>query len=278
MPALSAHHSTLVTKALVIGDSGAGKTGALASLAQAGYNVRILDLDNGLDVLTNLLTDSKSPYGREAAGRVHFETLTDPMRNLNGKLVPKQATVWTRSCKLLDKWETEGCAFGPISTWTSQEVLVIDSLSFLCSAAMNFILSMNNRLAQQPQQSDWYAAQQLVESMLQMLYDEGVGCNVVINCHITYIGEENGPQHGYPASLGKALSPKIGRYFNTVLMAKTTGLGSSQKRELLTQSTGMIELKNTSPLKVKPKYPLETGLAQYFADVRGEQAPKAPGP
>ena len=40
----------------------------------------------------------------------------------------------------------------------------------------------------------------------------------------------------------------------------------------------MIELKNTAPLQVKDEYPLETGLAEYFRDVRyippGHQQPK----
>ncbi len=269
MPSLSQHHSSETTKALVIGDSGSGKTGALASLANAGYNLRIIDLDNGLDILKNLLSDPKSKYSSDALKRVEFETITDPMKNLGGKLVPRSATVWQRVCKLLDKWEVGETKFGPVSSWTPKEVLVIDSLSFLCTSALNFVLSMNARLGQQPHQSDWYAAQQLVESFLQTLYDEGIKCNVIINCHITYIGDDSGPQHGYPASLGKALSPKIGRYFNSILLAKTTGIGANTKRQILTNSTGMIELKNTAPGRVAPSYPLETGLADYFSAVRG---------
>ena len=57
MPALSDHQSSQTTKMLFIGDSGSGKTGALASLAAAGYNLRILDVDNGVDILANLLRD-----------------------------------------------------------------------------------------------------------------------------------------------------------------------------------------------------------------------------
>lgn len=274
MPSIINHQSNSTTKMLFLGDSGAGKTGALASLASAGYNLRILDLDNGLDVLRNVLTDSNSIYDKGAAAKVFFETITDPMKNQAGKLVPKAATVWQRAIKLLDNWNTED-KFGPISSWTSQDVLVIDSLTLLCNAALNFVLSMNGRLGQQAHQSDWYVAQQMVESLLQMLYDDGIKCNVVVLCHVVYIGEENGPQHGYPASLGKALSPKIGRYFNSMLMAKTQGSGTNQKRVILTGSTAMVELKNTAPLSVKPSYPLETGLADYFAAVR-QQGPQAP--
>jgi AAA domain len=274
MPSLSAHQSSATTKLLFIGDSGSGKTGALASLAGAGYNLRIADLDNGLDVLSNLLSDSKSPYGNLALPRVSYQTLTDPMRNVGGKLIPRTATVWQRLVKLLDNWKTDSEDFGPLSTWTPEDVLVIDSLTLASNAAMNFVCSMNGRLGQQPHQGDWYAAQQLIESLLQMLYDDGIKCNVIISSHIAYIGEENAPQRGYPASLGRALSPRIGRYFNSVLMARTSGSGNALKRKILTTSTNLVELKNTAPMRVKAEYDLATGLADYFKDVRSQTPAK----
>lgn len=283
MPPLSQHQSSNTTKLLLIGDSGAGKTGACASLASAGYNLRFIDTDNGLDVLSNLLSGKGSPYKPDSMNRVDYETLTDPMKNVAGKLVPARATVWQRLLNLLDNWGPETTkdwsnkkvlnntsALGPISTWGTQDVLVLDSLSRISNAALNFVLSMNARLGQQPHQSDYFTAQQMIEGLLQKLYDESIQCNVIMIAHIAYIGEENGPQHGYPASVGKALPPKIGQYFNTCLMMKTTGLGANQKRKLLTKTTGVVELKNSAPLKVKPEYDIEHGLAEYFADVRGQ--------
>lgn len=282
MPQLSAHTSSTVTKMLFIGDSGSGKTGALASLAQAGYNLRVLDLDSGLDVLSNLLRDPKGPYGTSALSNVTYETITDPMKVVANKLVPARATVWQRAIQLLQHWrihkrDTTGkdipgefeYDLGPLVTWGPKDILVIDSLTMLSNAALNFVLSMNARLGQQPHQSDWYTGQQMIESLLQMLYDENVRCNVILISHISYIGEDNGPQHGYPASLGKALSPKIGRYFNTCVMAKSSGTGTNVKRKILTNSTQMVELKTSSPLKMQPEYPLESGLAEIFKILRG---------
>lgn len=278
MTKLSNHQSATTTKMLLIGDNGGGKTGALASLADAGFNIRIVDLDNGVDVLRNLLSDSKSIYSREAIERVDVETLTDPMKVSGGKLIPAKATVWQRAIGLLDNWKTDSADLGNISTWTDKDVLVIDSLTMLSTAALAFILSLNARLGQQPHQSDWYAGQQLVESLLQKLYDSNVKCNVIVNSHITYIGEENGPQKGYPASLGKALSPKIGSYFNTILMAKSVGIGANAKRKIITNNTAMVELKNTAPLRVQAEYSIETGLAEYFKAVRSQEPGIPPKP
>lgn len=269
MPSLTKHQSSKTTKLLFAGDSGSGKTGALASLAAAGYNLRILDFDNGLDVLKNMIQDPKSIYPEECLERIHYQTITDPMKNLNGRLVPKSATVWQRAIKALMEWKDEEVDFGPISSWTDQEILVLDSLSFLSNAAMDFVLSMNARLGQHPQLQDWGAGQKLVEDLIKMLYDDGVKCNVIITAHVKYIGEEGAAQKGYPNTLGKALPPILGRYFNTILKAESIGSGSATKRKIFTTTRGVMELKNTNPLKVAPEYPLETGLADYFKAVRG---------
>jgi hypothetical protein len=53
MPSLDKHQSSEFTKLLLEGDSGSGKTGSLASLVAAGFKLRVLDMDNGLDSLAN---------------------------------------------------------------------------------------------------------------------------------------------------------------------------------------------------------------------------------
>lgn len=280
MPALKSHQSSATTKLLLIGDSGSGKTGSLCALAARGYNLRIIDVDNGLDVLQKLLMNPESEYFKadaKAVERVQFVTITDPVKIVAGRPVPIKATQWQRAVSLCAKWEErEGdkvvCDLGPITSWTSQDVLVIDSLSLLSIAALNFILALNGRLGQHPHQSDWGQGQTLVEGFMQMLYDESVKCNVIIMAHIKHIGEEGGPLRGYPNTLGQALPPKIGRYFNNILMVQSVGQGKATKRKIVTVPTGLVELKNSDPLSVKPEYDLTWGLADYFDAVRGESA------
>lgn len=279
MPLIRNHHSSKITKLLLMGQSGSGKSGCLCSLAAAGYNVRILDLDNGIDVIKNLLLAKASKYPPEAADRVVYKTLTDPMRVVGNVMVPKLATVWQRTIKMLEHWKTEDEDLGPVLSWGPQDVLVIDSLTFLGIAAMNFVLSMNGRLGQQTQQSDWYQAQQRVEQFLQAIYDENIKCNVIMTAHVRITEEDNMPPRATVHSLGKALTPVIGRYFNSTLYVQTSGSGAQERRRILTRSTSLVELKNTAPLNVKPDYPIETGLAEYFHDVQhageGGVAPSA---
>jgi len=272
MPDLADHIGTKVTKLILVGDPGSGKTGALASLAGAGYNLRIWDLDNGIDILANMLRDPKNPYGPEALHRIKYEPLTDPMKlNARGQLVPAKATAWERSVKLMEDWP--GC--GPVASWGPKDILVIDSLTKISRAAFNWVLAMNARLGKRPEQSDYYSAQQAIESMIELITDESVKCNVIVIAHIKMIEVNNVPK-GYPKTIGKALSPDIGAHFNSILMVQKSGSGAATKRKIFTNPVGPIELKNSNPYRVRADYPLETGLADYFRDVQQRAVEEVP--
>src|SRR5260221_189953 len=73
MTALSEHQSTRSTKLLLMGHSGSGKTGALTSLVKAGYKLRILDLDNGLDSLASFVRRDCP----DKMANVEFRTIRD---------------------------------------------------------------------------------------------------------------------------------------------------------------------------------------------------------
>jgi len=291
MPSLLKHQSTNITKLLLIGDSGAGKSGSLASLAAAGYKLRILDLDNGLDVLKSYLTDPRSRYVQanpKCAENVHFETLTDPMKNINGRLTPAKATVWRKMTELLTHWKVGGDEpydLGKPTEWGPECILVIDSLSMLATAATNYHLFLNAALnstrTSNEARRDIGAAQNMIRDLLQLLYDVNFNTNVIVLSHITFVTESGGKPgaeeqsstgQGYPSAIGRALSPHIPRWFNSMLIAKTEGSGSGAKHMIYTsgQNIGgqIVNAKNSAPLQVAAKYPLETGLADYFQAIR----------
>lgn len=299
MPAITQHHSADYTKMLLIGDSGTGKTGALASLAACGYNLRILDFDNGLSVLTNYLVDPTSPYVKlapQAPERVFFETCTDKMKTVNGRIYAAKAEAWPKAVKLLDLWKTPDSDFGKLETWGPNDILVIDSLSKMSDAALNFHLMSNSALGtartQNEARRDIGAAQTMLKDALQLLYDSHIKTNVIVISHITMVTESGGAPGqdpskpgefaasatGYPSAIGRALSPQIPRWFDTVLLARTSGLGQSVRRQIFTRpqniSGQVIAAKNAAPLRVKDSYPLSTGLAEYMFDNQGKEHPK----
>lgn len=250
-------------KVLVIGDSGTGKTGALAALANAGYELFILDLDNGTDILNFVVQDKYK-------NKVHIETLTDTGKmsgsGTNQKIIKLNPQAFPKALSLLQKWKDSetGEDFGPVSSWSTNRVLVVDSLSFLGMAALDYVLAKNGRGGEQPFQADWGEAMRMLEQTLQIIYSTEIKCHVVMNSHITYQQVEgSGIQKGLPMGLGSQLPPKIGRYFNMMLMTRSKGQGESTKRVLLTKPEANVEVK--CPILSAPKeLPIESGLSDIF--------------
>lgn len=262
MPSLSSHQSSTTTKLLVIGDSGGGKTGALASLVRAGYRLFIVDFDNGLDILVNQIKTFGDP---KLLDQVQFETCQDKFKILGPRAVPTSAAAWPEGLKALEKFAA--LATGP------KDILVLDTLTFAARAAMRYILHLNGRLASgKAEIQDWGGAQVLVQGLIDMLTSDELSCNVIVNAHVKYIGnEESGePVRGFPETIGRSLSPSIARGFNSLLLCRSVGSGPATKREIHTNTYSNIDLKNPNPAKVKPTYPIATGLADYFAAIRGQ--------
>jgi hypothetical protein len=295
MTNIAQHQSAQTTKLLLIGHSGSGKTGALASLAAAGYKLRILDFDNGLDILKNYVTDAQSPYVKQApncAENIDYITCTDKMRNIAGNISCQKAEAWQRATEALVHWKYKqgevAVDLGKITDWGPDTILCVDSLSMAATAALNFHLQMNGKLGQARTQNegrrDIGATQGHLRKLLELLYDDSIKCNIIVNSHITMVTESGlGPQSeefkaeggsetpkGFPSAIGRALSPIIPRFFNSVLFVDTAGSGASAKHKIYTRSQGAILVKTTAPLRVKNEYDLSDGLAQYFAAVRAQ--------
>lgn len=295
-------------KILLIGKSGAGKTGSLASLVAAGYNLRILDTDKGIRPLRSLLIDPRYPYAKVIAARgidlnhavryipidtaMRMRTVTQ--RTGDGKstsqtlLAPVDAKAWTKAMTVLDSWKEDDLDLGAVSSWGLQDVLVLDSFSTLARCAYYFSQALNARLGARDMgydyQRDIGEAQSQLTRLLELLYDSSIGCNVIIISHITWVDESRGiagrPQDGqnvisspdgYPSAIGRALSPQMGKYFNDVYVVNSTGTGESVRRNISTVPLDGVMAKNS--VFLDRTYPVTTGLAEIFSAIRGTPKP-----
>jgi hypothetical protein len=257
---------------LYLGDSGSGKTGSLASLACAGYRLVVLDYDSGIQTLAKMIQhDCKS-----ALARVHYATLTDKFKsNPQGKVIPAGTPkAFAKGMGLLTEWKPkDGEALGSPTEWGQDTILIIDSMTMLANAALRHVLAANGRSGAHPQIQDWGEAMRMIEEMLGLLYGESVGCHVIITSHLTFMESETGGVRGYPNALGSKLPPKVGRYFNTILLAKSMGSGQSMRRKIRTVSEGTIELKNPDPYNVPAELDLSSGLREFFKIITGRDGP-----
>lgn len=260
MPTLDEHPSASLVKMLIVGESGTGKTGALASLASAGYTLHILDYDNGLDIIQNALRDDVP-----ALRRVQYETFRDNIILTNG--IPKikpPITAYKGAGKTLTAWHAE--TFGP------NDIIVLDTLTTFSEAAFNEALMIAGRLNQRPQLQDYGWCADSVKLFIEMLTSPDLSCHVIVNTHIRWFAADEEAQtqaKGLPNAKGQEISRVISRYFNSVVLTRSQGAGPATKRVISTQPQGVVEVKTSAPKNVKPTYPIETGLAALFADILG---------
>ena len=284
-------------KACLMADSGDGKTCALASLVNAGYEMAVLDFDNKIRAIRPFLTDEAF-----SSGRLHFAELTDKLKTINDKIVPKgQPIATTKAMTLLNHWKIGEEDLGPVSSWGPNRILVVDTLTFQGDAAMRHVQALASASGDRIHPSHWGEAQRIQQGFLELLCSQAINCHVIINSHISYMGgkdpapiaskdkygnvayqvtsdniEPDAPMSAYPSALGRKLPPLVGRYFDSLLSIKIEG---TNRRFLITSSRANISLKNPRPDKVPDKIPLgltkdhkadpDQGLAQYFKLVLG---------
>lgn len=263
MPSLADHHSNELVKLLLLGDAKSGKTGSLVSLVKMGYKLRILDMDNLLDILKGMV-QRECP---EKLGNVEFRTLRDDYKaGATGAIIDGKPTAWLNALRMLDRWKYDETDLGVPAEWGPQDILVIDSLSRLCDSAFAFHLAITKN---PDQRAIYKSAQDDVEKCVAMLTSEGMRTNVIVIAHVQYMDLPDGTKKGFPQGVGSALSPKIPQYFSSVVLYTKKG----ETRTLQTTSTPMIDLANPAPFAMEKSYPIETGLATFFQNLLGK--PKA---
>lgn len=267
MPTLDEHVSNKYVKGAIIGDSGTGKTGALTSLVVAGYELYILDMDNGLDSLKNYLRQSAP----DRLSAVHYETIRDVYKMTASGPLCLNPKAFIAASKLATTW-TDG---KDPSELGEKAIFVVDSGSALGKAALEWARGMNPT-AKEPR--TWYfAAQQAIENLIALWTSENFHCNFLFLTHISYQQVVEGPTKGYPSTIGQALGPVINRYFNTLLGMEVRGIGTGAKRFIKTLPTGMLDLKSPVLATDLPEeVPIDTGLATIFEVLKGGKLPAKP--
>lgn len=266
MSRLSPTRTAVPVKMLLIGESGTGKTGAIGALAK-DYRIILMDFDGGFD---DSWIANKLRRTPELLANFYYHTYADKLKLLNSELVPDgMPTAWRDAMKDLTKWKYPDEDLGSSDTWDTDTVLVIDSFSFMGKAAFRYVDTMNQF---KDGRQTFFEAQKLLESVLQLLCSPAMRCHVILTAHITLIDLENGLSKQYPATIGKAFSPTVPKYFNTMLEAQSKIEAGTAKRIIRTVPSSLIDTKHPVVEGLPAELPLDTGLATFFkANLTGEK-------
>lgn len=270
MPSLDKHQSNDYTKLLLLGDAKSGKTGSLVSLVAAGYKLRILDFDNLLDILKYKILE----ICPDKIGNVEFRTLRDKYKaGAQGSVIDGRPKAWTEAIGMLDNWkytDDDGTQIdlGKPALWGPDTILVIDSLSRLCDAAYDFheTIIPKGKSGDYDGRAVYGNAQDDVEKVLAMLTSKGFATNLIVIAHGTYVDLPDGSKKIFPQGVGQKLSPKIPQYFPNYIRYRN----KAGKRTIQLTSDAMIDLANTRPNVLDKELSIETGLAEFFAALRGQ--------
>ncbi len=296
-------------KILLIGDQGTGKTGAKAALVALGYKLLMADTDQGFKILRSLLTDPRYPYaafmkrhGVKPEENISFIPIEVPIelqsqvvKSANGKsstvdlLGPTSSSAWTQVVKLLREWKDGEKNWGGLTDWDNDVVLDFDTMSTLAEVAKYWVQDMNGHLGAliDDHGRDTGGAQEMIMRLVSKVMSASVKCNVIMTGHIKRIDMSNDvPQSvesrlraqksvevkGYPAVIGQAVGPYIGKKFNDVFIVRRTGDGRGAERRIYTVPNDNVDAKNS--VWLDESYPLATGLGHIFAALRYKSVPE----
>lgn len=280
---------------MLIGYPKSGKTGALACLANAGYNLRVLSFDGAYDPLLVYTEPDK-------LANIDIATLKDRLKPATSKSVTQVRSnprAFVQAMELIDGWKyqdgDETVDLGDATSWGTDTVLVIDNLTDMGEAAFNFLLALRDRTGRSKRRKDWGDAMAEQDQFCQIVTSDAIGCHVIMLSHIKMVGPEDYgddddeetkerknakadvvPFRLYPSALGRELPPRIHRHFPIMLRVETRDVGGGRPVRRVITAVPRPDIDAGAPiLGLTGDLPQDTGLLEVFRK-RGFVDPGAP--
>jgi len=257
------HHAPLIQppRVLLLGGPGSGKTYSLSTLLEAGLEVFVIITEPvGLDTLIDVVTAKKLPIAKLhwhsiTPSRPGFDSLKDMAKKVAmmdyeavSKLRPasnRTHAQWIKVLECLSNFtcQRDGKSYGPVDQFSSDRVVVVDSLSGLNVMAMDITIGDKPTA----HQGEWGIAMQQLEKLILALTSIP-SCPFVLTAHTEReVNEITGVTQVMASALGRKLAPKLPRFFSEVVLAYREG----EQFWWSTTATG-VDLKNRAlPLNAK---------------------------
>ncbi len=233
-------------KLLLIAPSGTGKTRQIGFIANAGYNVRVLDVDNNLAIIKSVLKDGAD---------LDFHSL------------PKDdPESWPALCKMTTHWKTKDEDFGPLTDWTGNDVLVIDSGTFAADVCLAYTLKKASVAPDAPNfdQTLWGVYAKRFINEMARLTSARYKFHLVVTAHVRFMENEQGINKAVPFFGGRMVPTVLPGYFNNTWALENKVDG---KHHLLTRATSQfINLRTSAPHVVGPDV-IDPDLGKIFREM-----------
>lgn len=269
---------------MIVGYPGTAKTGMIASLANRGYKIRMMDYDGNSQ---SLLTYTNP----EMLKNIDIVYLEDKMRNgdrfIETTGIP---TAFRSGLDLMDEWkytEPDGTkiSLGRSKDWGCDTIVVLDSLTTMGLASFRRQQSLSNKTPLNTTEQVWGLAMAQQEAFIEKLTSETNNFHVIVLAHLKIVGpkdlrkddddvtkaiktemQELIPNRLFPSALGKALPPVIGGHFPILIEATNEFKASGVNRIIRVVPRPELDLKLPSKVSFD-KASVTDGLAKIFAEL-----------
>jgi hypothetical protein len=246
----------LPPRILIYGEPAAGKTGAIAQLANAGYRVLIHDFDQNSRVIGSYLKPDAAPVylNTYAAAKITNTNL------FSGNSVAGKQSVdeMRRFCKTLEHWKTETEDLGPSSALTAKDVIVIDSGTFL--GELLLLAAHEDPETKRDLRSLYNVAGKYYSAILDHLCGNKIGATVIVLTHTMQTGDKDdqgkivGKARDIPVAVGEKMSKRMPTYFSDIWRLEVDRAGN---RAFKTAATDKESLRTSAPHKIKAVEPFD---------------------
>ena len=247
----------LPPRILICGEPAAGKTGSLAQLANAGYRLMIHDFDQNTRVIGS--------YLKPDAAEVYVSTYTAAkITNTNlfagtGNASQQALNELRRFSKMLEHWKVPGGEdLGPCSSWTPNDVVVIDSGTFL--GELLLLAAKEDPETKRDMRSLYNVAGGYYGAILDHLTGNKVGASVIVLTHIMQTGDKDdqgkiiAKSRDIPVGVGEKFSKKMQTYFSDIWHLEVDRTGN---RVFKTAATNSASLRTSAPTLIKASEPFD---------------------
>lgn len=269
---------------MIVGYPGTAKTGMIASIANAGYKIRMIDYDGNSQSLLAYTNPDK-------LANIDIVYLEDKMRNgerfIETTGIP---TAFRAGLDLMDEWkykEPDGTQInlGRSKDWGCDTVVVLDSLTSMGLASFRRQQSLSNKTPLNTTEQVWGLAMAQQEAFIEKLTSETNNFHVIVIAHLKIVGpkdlrkededitkaikaemQELIPNRLFPSALGKALPPVIGGHFPLLIEAANDFKAGKVERVIRTIPRPELDLKVPSKVSFD-KANVSDGLAKIFAEL-----------